>query len=219
MIIPVNDELVLGISGAGDDGEMPPPGTVFLNQIHGSDILVDPVSGESADGMILARGSGYPGLKVADCLPVFAVWRNHTGAAHAGWRGLAGGIVENLLLSVDDLLEVLIMGPAICPLCYEVGEEVRKAVADGDPGGLEAHPEGRVDLAGSAARRARTVSGCGFPIITVKGCTLESDGLHSYRRNQTPERNVLWLAETRPCSHIQHPYHESIHIPPERRIN
>lgn len=213
MAIPVSGELILEISGI-ERHDPPPENAVFLSQVHGTEILVNPDQNSRADGMICSRGTCFPGLKTADCLPVFAVWKNVTGAAHAGWRGLAAGIVEKLILSVDDPLELLILGPCICADCYTVGEEVRRAVAEGDPAGMEGHPRERVDLRGSALRRARRVSPTGFRVINLHSCTLESKNLYSYRKDGTEERNFLWLAEPPPALHIQHPYNGSIYDPP-----
>lgn len=213
MVTQVNRNLVLGISGI-EETDPPPEETLFLTQVHGTNIRHDPLQGAEADGMVCSRGNGFPGLKVADCLPVFAIWNSFTGAAHAGWRGLSAGIVEKLILSVDEPLEVLILGPCICADCYTVGEEVREAVAHGDPGGMESHPKGRVDLRRSALRRARKVSPTDFRVIDLDLCTLESERLYSYRENGTEHRNLLWLAETCPCLHIQHPYNESLFDPP-----
>jgi len=213
MIIPLDENMFLGIRGTDGKGS-PEADTIFLSQVHGTEILFDPPHDTEADGMVCSRGKGFPGLKVADCLPVFALWKNFVGAAHAGWRGLAGGIVEKLICSVNEPLELLILGPCICADCYTVGEEVRKALAREDPGGIESHPEGKADLRGSALRRARKSARHGFHLISLDLCTLESESLYSYRRNGTGERNLLWLAETSPCSHIQHPYHESVYYPP-----
>jgi copper oxidase (laccase) domain-containing protein len=187
---------------------------VFLEQVHGSDVLSAPAPGDRGDGMVFPAGGGFPGLRVADCLPVFAVWDGFTGAAHAGWRGLSQGVVENLLGSVDQPLRWLILGPCICEGCYEVGEDVRQSVAAGDPAGPAGHPPGRADLRGGALRRAAAAAGHGFRVMDISACTMESSDLYSFRRDGTHGRNTLWLAEYRPDLHIQHPYRVSIYDPP-----
>jgi len=192
----------------------PPAGVTFLTQVHGSRVVFSPEGREEADGMVMPRGKGCPGLRVADCLPVFAFWKGFTGAAHAGWRGLAQGVVENLLNAVDEPPLILVFGPCICSGCYEVGEDVRESVARGDPMGIAGHPPGRADLRGGALRRARKVRGAGFPVISLNSCTLETPGLHSHRRNGTPLRNIMWLAEGPSDYHIRHPYHEHEYHPP-----
>lgn len=103
----------------------------LLKQIHGARILS--VNGateaeEEGDGLINA-GDTVLGVRVADCLPVFA-WsqsRRWRALLHAGWRGIAAGIVQKLLewMPVADDLQLAI-GPGIGPCCFEVGEEVRQ---------------------------------------------------------------------------------------------
>lgn len=75
----------------GRDGVVPGEmeNVIFLNQVHGSVIIHNPESGVSADGMILSRGKLSPGIRAADCLPVFISSSFYTAAFHAGWRGLA----------------------------------------------------------------------------------------------------------------------------------
>ena len=103
----------------------------WINQTH-SNICIDAssiCSSIKAD----ASYSTMPGvvcvILTADCLPVFVTNIQGTivGVAHAGWRGVVGGVIESLLESVkckgDDLLVHL--GPAISKSSYEVGEEVK----------------------------------------------------------------------------------------------
>lgn len=202
MIIP-RTGLKLELLGT-EEVRTPPSDVVFLSQVHGTTVVMEPAENQTADGMVIPRGRGFPGLRTADCLGVFAVWKSFTGAAHAGWKGLAGGIVERLLSSVQEPLEYLILGPCICADCYKVGEEVRRAVAKGDPAGMEGHPPGRVDIKGSAMRRARKTAGKEFRLLNIRSCTMETEHLYSYRRNGTTERNLLWLAETGSYLHIRH---------------
>jgi copper oxidase (laccase) domain-containing protein len=216
MIVVPGTEFAIGLAGAGRNCDLVPVDAVFVNQIHGSKILLNPSGGESADGMIFERGKGIPALKVADCLPVFAIWDDYTGAAHAGWRGLAEGIVENLIASVDQPLRWLILGPCICADCFATGNDVREAVCSGDPSGASEHPRGRVDLRGSAFRRVQYAAGNQFKVINLHDCTMESDSLFSYRSNGTGERNLIWLAETAPGEHIRQP-NKTEYTPPERR--
>jgi purine-nucleoside/S-methyl-5'-thioadenosine phosphorylase / adenosine deaminase len=219
MVIIPGTDMYLGLSGAERTGDPVPENVVFLNQIHSSRIVVAPTGGEDADGMVMARGSGYPALRVADCLPVFALWDDYIGAAHAGWRGLSKGIIENLLFAVNQPLRWLILGPCICSECYAVGDQVSRLVASGDPSGTLGHPDGRIDLRGSAVRRARKVSGEKFQLINIDECTLESAGLYSYRGSKTPERNFLWLAENERGEHIRQLNSEVECVSPERRKN
>ena len=71
------------------------------------------------------------GIKIADCMPVLFAARDGTavGAAHAGWRGLSGSVLENTVaaMGTDPSEIVAWMGPRIGPKAFEVGEEVRDA--------------------------------------------------------------------------------------------
>ncbi len=111
----------------------------WLHQVHGAEVV-------SADAVV-AGGSGpadaavtiTPGIAccvlVADCLPVLFAARNGraVAAAHAGWRGLAGGVLENSLRTVAQAADCAVgdvmawLGPCIGPQAFEVGDEVREA--------------------------------------------------------------------------------------------
>jgi polyphenol oxidase len=119
------------------------PSIVFSRQIHGVELWVhrDPLP----PGLLIMEGrdahlTSLPGLaltvSVADCAPVFLVdaRRRAIGLVHAGWKGVAGGILEAAVRamraayhsSTEDLRVHL--GPSICESCYEVGPEVHAAV-------------------------------------------------------------------------------------------
>ncbi|MCD4709054.1 MAG: polyphenol oxidase family protein [Candidatus Sabulitectum sp.] len=219
MVIIPGTDMYIGLCGSDGKPDPVPENAVFLDQIHSNRIVIDPGGGESADGMIMGRRHGIPALRVADCLPVFALWDDCIGAAHAGWRGLASGIVENLITAVDQPLRWLITGPCICGECYVVGDEVREAVLSGDPAGESGHPSGRLDLRKSAFRRARRVCSEEFRLIDIDECTFESFSLHSFRRDGTEERNFIWLAEIERDEHIRQLNSEIKCNSPERRKN
>ena len=104
----------------------------WLEQVHGTDVV------EAAPERVLradAAWSETPGIAVtmmtADCLPALFCRRDgsRVAAAHAGWRGLAGGVLEAAAASLEVApAEVLVwLGPAIGPASFEVGAEVREA--------------------------------------------------------------------------------------------
>lgn len=121
---------------------------LFLNQVHGTDILaVDRADslpqGAEADGASTTLRRLALVMMVADCLPVLFcdTGGRRVAAAHAGWRGLAGrggrGVLESALsgfaqagIPASQVLAWL--GPCIGPEAFEVGEEVRLAFVDGD---------------------------------------------------------------------------------------
>jgi len=108
-----------------------PSSPAWINQIH-SNISVD---AELISSKVYADASytKQPGIVcavlTADCLPIFVSNKKGTvvGIAHAGWKGLAGGIIESLIesLGLNNKDLVVHLGPAISQLSFEVGEEVR----------------------------------------------------------------------------------------------
>ncbi|MFD2097247.1 peptidoglycan editing factor PgeF [Corallincola platygyrae] len=110
-----------------------PSAPQWLTQVHGTRILaVDSLSSDvpEADGAITTKQSTPLVIMTADCLPILLCNRQGTwiSAVHAGWRGLADGIVENAVAgyrgNACDLMAWL--GPCIGPYAFEVGAEVRK---------------------------------------------------------------------------------------------
>jgi len=108
-----------------------PSEPVWINQMH-SNISMDADSVTSiieADATYTKKIGTVCGVLTADCLPVFVSNKEGTvvGIAHAGWRGLADGIIESLIESFDCNSEDLVvhLGPAISKLSFEVGSEVK----------------------------------------------------------------------------------------------
>lgn len=119
---------------ANDCGWSYPP--VYLKQVHGTHVVDAAECGDEpeADASI-SRLQGMPAMVMtADCLPV--LFCNDRGscvaAAHAGWKGLLAGVLENTVSSMDCYpLELMAwLGPAISQPCFEVGSEVRDAFVD-----------------------------------------------------------------------------------------
>ncbi|MEM1153457.1 MAG: peptidoglycan editing factor PgeF [Pseudomonadota bacterium] len=119
-----------------------PPGirVNWLQQVHGNRaVSVDDVSGVTqADAGVSSTTGQACAVLTADCLPVLMCSRDGSvvAAAHAGWRGLLAGILENtvraMMVPPGDILAWL--GPAIGPRAFEVGPEVRQAfLAASDP--------------------------------------------------------------------------------------
>lgn len=115
----------------------------WLKQVHGINVVeASPTEVLEAD----ASWSQTPGvactIMTADCLPALFCNRQGTqvAAAHAGWRGLAAGVLEAAVDSFSDTpSEILVwLGPAIGPQAFEVGPEVRDAFTATHPETLEA---------------------------------------------------------------------------------
>lgn len=104
----------------------------WLNQVHGCDIAkAGAAAGLSADA-VWADQPGQPcAVMTADCLPVLFADREGTcvAAAHAGWRGLAEGVLEATIATLPVAPGRLLvwLGPAIGPRAFQVGEDVRQA--------------------------------------------------------------------------------------------
>jgi YfiH family protein len=183
------------------DKELPAP-VQWLRQVHGTRAirLSEGLSGEpEADAVVTFRPGRVCAVLTADCLPVFFCNRkgDRAGMAHAGWRGLAAGVLSATVEALDeDPAELMAwFGPAIGPGAYEVGDEVAEAFRDEYPSGftrrgerylLDIYALARLKLAALGVSR---VSGGGF-------CTLtESDRFFSYRRDGVTGRmaSLIWL--------------------------
>ena len=173
----------------------------WLKQVHGSRVVVAEEASlrEEADAAIARSRGAVCAVKVADCMPVLLAddAGSVVGAAHAGWRGLAGGVLENTVASmgVEPARLLAWLGPAIGPGAYEVGADV----ADAFRGYEEAFTPGRpghwmLDLYAIARRRLRQagvekVFGGGFCTFT------ESPSYFSWRRSRDTGRMAacIWL--------------------------
>jgi polyphenol oxidase len=183
-----------------------PAEPLWLRQVHGTDVAEGPLlaSGdEPAADAAVARGPGQVlAILTADCLPVlFASADGLTiGAAHAGWRGLAAGVLENTVQAMAAEGIRAWLGPAIGGGSYEVGEEVRDAFVSHDVGAAEAFQPTRpghwlCDLYALARRR---LSAVGVTDITGGGFdTLTDDRLYSYRRDGAQSGRFASLIWTR----------------------
>ena len=90
---------------------------------------------------------------------------------HAGWRGLAAGIVDRVLDRVRGGTPVAAVGPAIGPCHYEVGEDVAEAVADGSPARPSWSGAGEGSSSISRPRWRRCFAGAAWPMSTWPECT------------------------------------------------
>ena len=163
----------------------------WLRQVHGIAVADAGASDDDepvADASV-ARGPGQVlAILTADCLPVLFVSADGQtiGAAHAGWRGLAAGVLENTVtaMAADGIQAWL--GPAIGASSYEVGEEVRAAFVDADEGAATAFASTRpghwhCDLYALARRR---LARAGVTQVTGgRFDTLTDERLYSYRRD------------------------------------
>lgn len=176
----------------------------WLRQVHGTTVLDTAAGGNDRDAdAAVARDPGVVlAILTADCLPVLFCVDDGSAiaAAHAGWRGLAAGVLEATIASlrVPPARLTTWIGPAIGAASYEVGDEVRTAFVDGDRDGARAFAASRpghwsCDLAALARRRLAAagvdrVHGGGFD-------TFRDERFYSYRRERETGRfaTLLWM--------------------------
>ena len=173
----------------------------WLHQVHGARVVElgtkDFAMGEpDADAVVGKRSGDICVVQTADCLPVLFCARDgeEIAAAHAGWRGLAGGVLEATIEAMSTPAAELLawLGPAIGQQRFEVGDEVREAFADADfdcAARFAANERGRwqADLFGLAKDHLQA---CG--VTSVHGerdCTFDQpDRYYSYRRDGSTGR-------------------------------
>jgi YfiH family protein len=92
-------------------------------QVHGTRVVVDGQGIEEADGQVISGRGVAAVVLVADCVPVALAGPERVGVVHAGWRGLAAGVLEAGVEATGAVCAAI--GPGIGPCCYEVGDDVR----------------------------------------------------------------------------------------------
>ncbi|GMR03578.1 MAG: purine nucleoside phosphorylase YfiH [Gammaproteobacteria bacterium] len=186
-----------------------PSDPVWLKQMHGTNVVdaSKVESGVEADGGYTDQPGVVCAVLTADCLPVFLCDKEGTkvGLLHAGWRGLAAGIIEAGIRRMrTPAAEILAwLGPGIGPASYEIGDEVRQAFIQKDPdltGAFAPSQNGRW-LADLYALARRELHAQGVRMISGGDhCTLrESELFFSHRRDGTCGRmaSLIWLDESR----------------------
>lgn len=191
-----------------------PSPPVYLRQVHGARVVeigtrnraeaLD--SPPEADAAVVRDAGVAIAVRAADCMPVLFADRRGTvvAGAHAGWRGLAAGVLEATVQAMDvdpgDLCAWI--GPAIGPRAFEVGRDVLDACTAqvrGDEACFEPLREGKwlADLAGLARRR---LARAGVPRVTGgRWCTVEdADRFHSWRREKSDGRMASAIGRAAP---------------------
>jgi polyphenol oxidase len=116
-------------------------------QVHGTRVVVDAEGIEEADGQVTTAPAVAAMVLVADCLPVALAGPERVGVVHAGWRGLAAGVLEEGVAACGAVAAAI--GPGIGPCCYEVGDDVRAVFRTSEPTlDLKAIARARLEAAG-----------------------------------------------------------------------
>lgn len=183
-----------------------PAEPAWLQQVHGPGVVDAAACAPmpEADAAMAQEAGAVCAVLTADCLPVLLCDREGgaVAAAHAGWRGLAGGVLSTAVRAMgrpaDELLAWL--GPAIGPAAFEVGAEVRAAFVERNPDHATAFAPGAEAgkyLADIYAAARIELAALGVSAVHGGGrCTVsEPETFYSYRRDGVCGRmaSLIWL--------------------------
>jgi YfiH family protein len=180
----------------------------WLRQVHGTTVAVEPgVDEPEADAAVTRTPGTVLAILTADCLPVVfaADDSGEVAAAHAGWRGLAAGVLEATVAAMQAAPERVLawLGPCAGPQAYEVGQEVFDAFLARDPRAAAVFAatrpgHWRVDLYALARQRLLAAG-----VSRVHGgglCTIsDPQRFYSHRRDQRTGRmaTLVWRSQVR----------------------
>ena len=161
----------------------------WMHQVHGPRVIdADSTTTlAQADAAVARKPGTVCAVKIADCMPVLLAGDGVVAAAHAGWRGLASGVLEATVDAMGASSIQAWMGPAIGPRVYEVGEDVYRAFPGHENAFTPARPgHWLLDLYAVARAKLRAkgvkASGGGFCTYT------ERERFFSYRRDRDTRR-------------------------------
>ncbi|MCL2523401.1 MAG: peptidoglycan editing factor PgeF [Betaproteobacteria bacterium] len=187
-----------------------PAEPLWLRQVHGVHVVdAGRADGEmdgktAADAAFTRQPASVCAIMTADCLPVLLCDRagSVVAAAHAGWRGLAAGVLEATITAMNAPPAELLawLGPAIGPRHFEVGPEVLAAFAARDPAAGEAfralgNGKWLADIY-ALARQRLAASGVSATFGGERCTVGEAGHFFSYRRDGATGRmaTLIWLA-------------------------
>lgn len=212
LALHVGDDPVAVVANRSILREVLPSQPVWLEQVHGTEVFdadcwqIDQVP--IADAAITTIPGRVLSVMTADCLPILLCDEGARviGVAHAGWRGLCAGVIEQ---TVDAMLKKMTyqdastlkayLGPAIGPTAFEVGSEVRAAFMDVYPEdalAFEPLPRAGKYLANLYKLATQRLQRLGIKEISGGGeCTYLDKKFYSYRRDQQTGRmaSFIWI--------------------------
>jgi YfiH family protein len=165
----------------------------WMRQVHGGDVrrVAAPGPAGEADALVTRRPGLPLAIRTADCVPVVIHGDTAVAVVHAGWRGLASGVVENAIAALgeeDAVPRRAAVGPSIGPCCYEVGPEVVAAL--GGRTATTSWGTTSVDLWSETERRLSELD-----VWRADLCTRCEKPFHSFRADGTVLRQTTlgWL--------------------------
>lgn len=183
-----------------------PATPIWVQQTHSNIAATADIShhGEVADGVFTSQAHQVCMILTADCLPVLVCDESgqHAAAIHAGWRGLASGVIENTInaMNADSATLMAWLGPAIGPQKFEVGADVYHAFTDQDPACQSCFTMHKPDkwMANLYQLAALRLNKLGIDkIYGGEYCThTQKDLFFSYRRDQLKTgrmASVIWI--------------------------
>ncbi len=186
-----------------------PDEPLWLTQVHGSAVAEAGVArvAPTADAMLATQPGQVCAVLTADCLPVLFCHDagTHVAAAHAGWRGLAAGVLEATVAALERAgapraALMAWIGPGISAAAYEVGDEVRTAFLAADPAaasGFSPNARGRWQLDLPALARQRLQAAGVSRVFGGDLCThADAARFFSHRRDGVCGRQatLIWLS-------------------------
>ena len=180
---------------------------VWLEQTHSNDcITVEEEENRTADAAVTRQKKQVLAIMTADCLPILLCNQegNEIAALHAGWRGLAHGIIEKTVMKMQSHNKTIMawIGPGICGQCYRTGEEVQHTYLHRYPFLTSHfyHKENHLyadlpKIADSILKKIGITS-----VYHANTCTLEEkDRFYSYRHSNETGRMVslIWFKDNK----------------------
>jgi len=178
-----------------------PGDPAWLDQTHSTlCVHVEQETNRQADAAITRQINQPLVILTADCLPILLCSRNgvELAAIHAGWRGLANGVIENTLARMCSATDQLMawIGPGICKSCYQVGRETRAQIIDYNPSLIDDFIlRDGFFYADLSAMATRILTSHGISSVhSANACTFEEKALfYSYRQAPVTGRMATFI--------------------------
>ena len=166
-------------------------------QVHGDTVIdvaeaaVD--ASTKADALVATKAGDAVGIRVADCVPILIASKDgHVAAVHAGWRGVANGIIGKAVKRLGSA-HIAAIGPHIGPCCFEVGHDVAEQIGFVD---RVIGEKSFVNLRRAVHEQLRAA---GVPVVDDVGeCTkCHPDAYHSFRRDADASGRMIGVIVAR----------------------